>query len=288
MYCGRCKRSIYSRQSSLCNPCAAAQTLGEELSQAWQDEKLRTIAGDIAVSAVRQVRALRLHKPNPAPEATSKAGASRPPLDRRPARRSRSPLREESRKGASRYPGKQAKEEPQRSLRARTPPRRSSRSEVEENPLAKPIPPDFSPSPYSYYSTSEDEEKNPQKQVVEGEEKRGREERSGAAGAPKGRSESGRATSQNKKEGSRSEGQTSYPAPKLATVDVGSEEDKRLSKAQYLQSLKEEQTPLRLEENPQSRKSERPRGNLLQVFDEKPERKDGEKKRRRKSKWQRK
>ena len=104
MLCARCRRPLYSKLSDLCNPCAAARTLEEEVAAPWEDEKLRVIAGDIAVSAVRQVRALRLHRPSKAPEVTSKSAPVRPPLARNPGpqRRERSRSAQRRDRGALR------------------------------------------------------------------------------------------------------------------------------------------------------------------------------------------
>ena len=285
MFCRRCNRPLYSQLSKLCNPCAAAETLGEELAQPWREEKLRVIAGDIAVSAVRQVRALRLHRPSEAAETSSKSAPAKPPLPRKtPGQkaRSRSPPRPERRKEAKRSPGGEAEAGHSKAKPGQRYPREA---EVEQSPLERPTPPNFSPSPYSYYSTTEESEGEQEKADKAEQQQRDLQEREKVSqSTPEVR----RDVEKERKAESKGAKPLIYTEPKAAAVDVGSAEDKRRSKAEYLASLKSASSKLRLEENPQARKAERPRGNLLQVFDDKPSRKDDGKKRRRKSKWQRK
>ena len=81
MFCSKCRRALFSKRSPLCIACAAAATLGEEFQGEWGNETLRFLAGDVAVSAARHVRALRVAS-NRSPGATAKSAAARPPLVR--------------------------------------------------------------------------------------------------------------------------------------------------------------------------------------------------------------
>ena len=69
-------------------------------------------------------------------------------------------------------------------------------------------------------------------------------------------------------------------------VEIGSAEDRKRSKEIYLQQLEADKGTVRLEENPHRRKSNQPRGNLLKVFDDKPEQRGDGKRKRRKPRWQ--
>lgn len=59
MQCRECGTSVHSARSDLCIGCAGALQLSQEFRETWHCESLRNLACDIALSAVRQVRALR-------------------------------------------------------------------------------------------------------------------------------------------------------------------------------------------------------------------------------------
>ena len=79
MFCGKCRRSLFSKRSTLCIACAAAATLTEEFQGEWGNETLRFLAGDVAVSAARHVRALRVASNKPV-GATPKSAGGKPPF----------------------------------------------------------------------------------------------------------------------------------------------------------------------------------------------------------------
>lgn len=58
--CARCRRSAPAGGDTWCLACSAWEALGNELSFAWSHPGLRAVATDLVVSAVRQVRALRV------------------------------------------------------------------------------------------------------------------------------------------------------------------------------------------------------------------------------------
>ena len=288
MRCARCERPLYSRLSDLCNPCAAAKTLEVELAEKWPEEKLRVIAGDIAVSAVRQVRALRLHRPSGTPETTSKAAASRPPLERRPERkRSRSrPAGKESLRREASASGERRREARKQASKTTEAvpeaPEVSSKAEARTSP-AKPYSP--SPETYSYYSNPEVKTEN-QEGETKTEERRELEEK--GRRTPVRDSERSTGTRAHSPREKRTEKDKSA-APVIrgiqaAKTEAGTEEDKKRSKEEYLAQLHSSSTKVRLEENPRTKASERPRGNLLQIFDETKEKQADVKRRRKRTK----
>ena len=60
MYCEQCQIEIHCSRSSLCFACSAGETLLNEFAESWGAASVRGIATDLAVSTVRQIRALRL------------------------------------------------------------------------------------------------------------------------------------------------------------------------------------------------------------------------------------
>ena len=273
MLCARCQRPLYSKLSSLCNPCAAAQTLEVELAEPWENEKLRVIAGDIAVSAVRQVRALRLYRPPLAPEATSKAAPARPPLERRPGaarERSRSRGREAARKKEVEEQRKPRAEREGTSDKAPQQSRSETRPERVPQEENRKVP--YSPSPDSYYSTSSaGESKKVTLAEPEVAEKRHKEDLVGSRG-----------TEERPEKAKRRE---SGAGPIPAVAEAGSAEDKKRSKEEYLAYVNSDKGSVKLEENPESRSAERPRGNLLKVFPDEPEKRGDGKRKRKKHQW---
>ena len=58
--CARCRRVSPTAGDTCCLACSAWEAIGNELSFSWSHPGLRTVATDLVVSAVRQVRALRI------------------------------------------------------------------------------------------------------------------------------------------------------------------------------------------------------------------------------------
>ena len=58
--CDSCKREIFSSHSNYCVACGAALTLQYEIRQDWGCTVLKGLGTDLALTAARQVRALRL------------------------------------------------------------------------------------------------------------------------------------------------------------------------------------------------------------------------------------
>lgn len=59
MSCNKCKQSPRHQGDSWCLPCSAWQQLGFELAERWPVPGGRILAGDLIISTLRQVRALR-------------------------------------------------------------------------------------------------------------------------------------------------------------------------------------------------------------------------------------
>ena len=91
MLCESCGRAIFSRRSSYCIPCAATATLQEEFKASWGSDKLRVLAGDIAVSAARHIRGLRVAASSGL-GATPKSAPTKPQESRARSRSPRRPL----------------------------------------------------------------------------------------------------------------------------------------------------------------------------------------------------
>ena len=151
MFCKSCGRSLYSKRSDLCIPCSAAHTLSEEFKGHWGDSKLRLLAGDIAVSAARHVRGLRIASAPSEAGATPKSAAAKPREEARRSPPRRSPLGRRGKRpegGATSDPPARTKVSPQ--VRRKSPAKQPE--EVKEEKRAE-VP--FSPS--SYTSTAEEE-----------------------------------------------------------------------------------------------------------------------------------
>lgn len=58
--CAKCRRCLPSAGDTWCLGCSGWEALGAELGFAWSHPGLRVVAHDIVVSAVRQIRALRV------------------------------------------------------------------------------------------------------------------------------------------------------------------------------------------------------------------------------------
>ena len=239
MFCSSCNRAIFSRRSTLCIPCSAAYTLQEEFKEEWGDSKLRVLAGDIAVSAARHIRGLRVASTS-AKGATPKSAASKPAAEpvnqctRSTLRRStRKQEREETRKNPSPEKPTEVRKQRSRSRRAPVEAKRRPRS-----------PPPFSPS--SYTSTNAEEDK-----------RRAEEERVSNVERRIPRSETGTAekcdSSQRKteREDKRQQGQIRTDLPALWGRDPDHPEYKEEIKRQYFEDLeRNKRTKVNLEEGP--------------------------------------
>ena len=61
MFCKVCQLEIFTSRSELCLACSAVRTQNLEFQGDWGSGSLRNLGTDIACSAARQIRALRLH-----------------------------------------------------------------------------------------------------------------------------------------------------------------------------------------------------------------------------------
>lgn len=57
--CVKCKTSSAAEGDSWCNGCSAWEFIGRELTASWDSQGSKLLANDIAVSAARQIRAVR-------------------------------------------------------------------------------------------------------------------------------------------------------------------------------------------------------------------------------------
>lgn len=62
MSCRSCNTPVYTSRSDLCIACAGAHQLIAEFKDKWDSEAVRSIAADVCLSAVRQVRALKVYQ----------------------------------------------------------------------------------------------------------------------------------------------------------------------------------------------------------------------------------
>ena len=76
--CARCKRSPPSGGDTWCLACSGWEALGVELGFQWTHPALRAVATDLVVSAVRQVRALRVTRLAPPVTEAARPPALRP------------------------------------------------------------------------------------------------------------------------------------------------------------------------------------------------------------------
>ena len=284
MSCSSCSRPIYNPRSSLCNGCAAAKTLEEEIRGNWSEESLRLIATDIAVSAVRQIRALRLHRRGGGAPTATEVSRARPALPRRRSprgpggkgkgkkgtfgrrqvrgdRRGSAPGDQNRGRSRSRSRGFQGR-------RAASPERR--REEVQDR---REYPGGDQEGGSSYYYTTESEEENQTSLPAETEG---------------GRATSSRAKHPEEDQRKRPEEEANAPVIERSKgPEVGTEADKALQKAAYLKGLEaRSKKGVRLEENPKQqerRQSDQLSPGLLKIEAEGPDtRGDGPRKRRKK------
>ncbi len=57
--CAKCKQSAFLEGDTWCAACSSWEALGRDLSAHWEQVGCRTLAADLVVNCVRQVRALR-------------------------------------------------------------------------------------------------------------------------------------------------------------------------------------------------------------------------------------
>ena len=259
MFCAACGRPYNYKRSQFCTACAAGHTVLTELGEEWPSESLRRLGEDIAVSAARHIRALRLYSGADLRRAPAAAPEERPePVRRReeaavpqPERVERSPLarhrreRARSPQGARASPVRRKSLEPRRRSRS-VPARESSQKEkVTVRPKAETEVSSelFSPS-YSYY-TSEDEKHKEGDKLNQKEE--GKRELPGvvpkAKAAKEASAPAAKAATQSAeplKLESKAEVEQKQIRAEIAsasTTEIGSKEDKEQSKQAYLKSL---------------------------------------------------
>ena len=272
MFCRECRAELYNRRSDLCIACGAVATLALEFKEQWASARLRGIAADVATSACRTIRALRIFGKSPGGGEVSRdlaEGVTIRPAETRKRSRSRSPPK-----------GSEAREE--RKASPRNKPER--KSPVRGGPAGSSGGAGARDQSDSYYSpTSSDfEVKDYTKKKAKGdgpEEERGVTPKVRPAAPARGRSPLQRRSHQSVKARSSSRTRPEKRlSPVPAKVEAGSAEDKERSKAAYLASQK---TQVCLREGPKP-KEERPlHENLLEVFTDKPEDEGARKKKRR-------
>ena len=94
--CVKCKTSSAAEGDSWCNGCSAWEFIGRELSASWDTPGGKLLANDIAVSAARQIRAVRSLTAGLTRQsiAISSAGGSRAPEEEAEASGAGGPPRE--------------------------------------------------------------------------------------------------------------------------------------------------------------------------------------------------
>ena len=271
MSCSSCGRSIYTSRSSHCIACAASLTLQEEFRAEWPSEKLRVLAGDIALSAARHVRGLRVAAQSGNPGATAKSAAVRP-REAGPARTSpRPPLQRSERRQPERRRSRSAPRE-----RSPVQERREATVERAEAKGLETAP--FSPS--SYTSTAEAEAKEEPRRAPPGNfERRSPRE----TGGRRTEAKRGRDPRSSASEPSKQVIRTDLPAE---LGDPQSAEYKELIKRQYFEDLEKfKKQQIKLEEGPGGQKKPVLPEGLLKVQGDSEERQKKAKEPRKKRKW---
>ena len=277
MFCTSCKRSLFSRRSDLCIPCSAVATLQEEFRRVWGDESLRFLAGDVAVSAARHVRGLRVASEKAGRQkdlgATPKSAGAKPPETKQ-----RSP-------SIARKPPAEVKREASRSRRrgrspsrCREDPKLAARNSVgteERKSTAKAPPaPPFSPS--SYTDTASEAEKRKVEDKREALDRR----RNPCQESRPERSPH-RSTRRHRRSHSRKDTRLRTDLPPVP-LDFNDPAFKERSKAEYLKNLAEqEKRKINLSEGPGAKKDSLLPEALLKVPGESLEREARPKQKRR-------
>ena len=265
MLCRECKGSLYDKRSDLCLACGAVQTLKEEFKESWPSGRLREIAADLTVSALRSVRVLRIFGKSPG------RGLEKEPV-REPLERKRQRSADRPERAEAPLKVRPVTPEKRRDL-GRGGPAQSSRPETGQGRRGRSS---------SYYSpTSSDFEV---KDLTQGKSDRTQAEETRGA-TPKAKvqeKEPFRQANREKRSDSRDKGvrqgeRGALARPVQATCEVGSEEDKRRSKEAYLTSQKHQIT---LREGPKEERQPAINQNLLEIVGDRVE-KDNEKAKRR-------
>ena len=236
-----CCATLYNSRSELCLACSSVATIQQEFLEGWRNTRLRNIGADIALSAARSIRALRIYGksedstyPSEAKEvckAETKEDSGKPPLERK--RRSQG-ADFEGREKATKKPRAEAH-------RISTVPRgkEESRGGPAQSSAARPEAPKETASEGSYSSSTED---------FEAKDLTGRGKKEHVAGSVTG------TTPKSTAEAPR------QIAP--AVFEAGTAEDKDRSKREYLDSLKHQVV---LREGPKNRKRDTLPEALLEV-----------------------
>ena len=232
MECKVCCAAIYSKRSEYCIACSSVVTIQQEFIDSWSDTRLRSIGADIALSAARSIRALRIYGRASSSSQAVEAPANdsgKAPLPRRTAK-------EKAHKRTT-PPRTQVKEPPaaeaQRENRGRRDERGASSSGALDKPKNK-----ERPRSSSYYTSSSEEF---EVKDLTGAQKTGGEEKRLSGATPKRSSEAARP---------------------IQAPDAGTEEDKALRKQEYLEAQKH---IIRLREAPKEVQKNRLPENLLEV-----------------------
>ena len=243
MQCRVCCAKLYNQRSDLCLACSSVATIQQEFIESWGNSRLRNIGADIALSAARSIRALRIYgkaedplhpiTPKVEEKAEEKRGEGKAPLPRKRQSRSERTTKEEKEVGSQRPEEKRRRGDSRgrRQEAHRETPAQSSTSR-------RPSPP-RGPSEASYSTSSED---------LEVKDLTGRGQQADST--------------------RRHEGATPKSAPEApkepieASVPAGSEADKDRSKKAYLEALKHQVV---LREGPKQKKTDILPDALLQV-----------------------
>ena len=249
MFCAACGRPYNYKRSQFCTACAAGHTVLTELGEEWPSESLRRLGEDVAVSAARHIRALRLYSgadlrrvPAACPEERAESGRKREESTAtHPERGERSRV-VRHRRERPRSPQAVRGRRRSRSLPAREVPQK------EKPPVCPKAEPEcsselFSPS-YSYYSTEDEKPKEEDHLVQKREEKRdlpgvvpkakaAKEVSAPATKAPEKSPQPVKLESKAEVE----QKQIRAEIASASTTEIGSKEDKEQSKQAYLRSL---------------------------------------------------
>ena len=243
MECRVCCAVLYSSRSDLCIACSSVSTIQKEFLEAWANTRLRNIGADVALSAARTIRSLRIYGKS---DCSTGGGEAPVKLEEKeaPKKEVKDPLPRRRRSDRKSSPGPKKKEAKDKPLKA----------EVEE-PSGKALKRDNQggpargstekpsrtspPSCYTYSTSSEDFEVKDltgrDRKPESGKETVGATPKSGAE-VPK--------------------------KPLAAKFEAGTAADKAESKRAYLASLK---TQVVLREGPKEKGKELLNQSLLEV-----------------------
>ena len=253
MHCVSCGRLFNYSRSQYCTGCAAANTVLAELGEDWPSESLRRLAEDIAISAARHIRALRLYtggdlqsrgavSVREVPEAERRATIApvrrEAPRERSPLIRSRRPRPERGQPHVSRSRSRKGPAAKDRSLSPRGPP------EADRGTFSAAAGGAHLPEPevegeefYSYYTSSESEGDRRGESSTLAKQKR---DPPGVVPKAKAVKEepAGPLKLESKREVQEKKEKRDIAVP--ATTEAGTAEDKERSKQAYLKGLEEQ------------------------------------------------